>query len=155
MLPAARKNGQAWNQMPRHRFAAVKLGALTMKTAILILLIEDEEATRLVLGETLGDGGFELKVAANGKEALDVLQSQHEMLRGLITDINLGPGPDGWAIARRARELCPDLPVVYMSGASGDDWTAQGVPHSTLITKPFAPAQIVTAISSLLNAEDS
>jgi CheY-like chemotaxis protein len=126
-----------------------------MTITILILLVEDEDATRLILEETLREGGFELKVAANGDEALRVLQSEHQTLRGLITDINLGAGPDGWDVARRARELHPDLPVVYMSGAAGAEWTSQGVPHSTLDSKPFAPAQIVTAISALLNASDS
>ncbi len=127
----------------------------TMKPAIMILLVEDEEATRLVLEETLRDGGFELIVTTNGDEALGALQSQYKILRGLITDINLGTGPDGWAVARRARELRPDLPVIYMSGASGDDWTSRGVPHSIFVAKPFAPAQVVTAISSLLNTGDS
>jgi len=126
-----------------------------MKPAIMVLLVEDDEATRLVIEETLGEGGFKVIVATNGDDALAALQSQNDTLRGLITDINLGSGPDGWAVARKARELCPDLAVVYMSGADGNNWSSQGVPHSTLIAKPFAPAQIITAIASLLNAEDS
>jgi hypothetical protein len=39
-----------------------------------------------------------------------------------------------------------------MTGASGDDWGANGVPNSILLAKPFAPAQLVTAVSQLLNA---
>jgi hypothetical protein len=77
------------------------------------------------------------------------------VLRGLITDINLGDGPDGWEVAKRGRELIPTLPVVYMSGASGQDWPPKGVPHSTLLAKPFAPAQHITAISVLLNTRTS
>jgi hypothetical protein len=39
-----------------------------------------------------------------------------------------------------------------MSGASVDDWGSKGVPNSLILAKPFAPAQLVTAISNLLNA---
>ncbi|MBN8896793.1 MAG: hypothetical protein J0H35_01190, partial [Rhodospirillales bacterium] len=63
----------------------------------------------------------------------------------------LGTGLDGWALARRARERLPDLPVVYMSGEKDRDWAAYGVPHSIMIPKPFVPAQLITAIASLLN----
>jgi hypothetical protein len=39
-----------------------------------------------------------------------------------------------------------------MTGAAAADWSANGVPKSILLNKPFAPAQIVTAVSQLLNA---
>jgi len=45
--------------------------------------------------------------------------------------------------------------VVYVSGGNPQDWASLGVPGSTMITKPFAPAQIVTAVSALLNAADA
>jgi len=38
-----------------------------------------------------------------------------------------------------------------MSGAAADKWPSRGVPNSILLEKPFAPAQLVTAISNLLN----
>jgi hypothetical protein len=41
--------------------------------------------------------------------------------------------------------------VIYMTGAAADQWPVQGVPNSILLAKPFAPAQLVTAISQLLN----
>lgn len=42
--------------------------------------------------------------------------------------------------------------VVYMSGDSAEDWSSKGVPNSIMLSKPFAPAQLVTAISNLLNS---
>jgi hypothetical protein len=57
-------------------------------------------------------------------------------------------------VAKRARELNELLPVVYMTGGNGHEWASQGVPNSILITKPFAPAQIVTAVSQLLNTAE-
>ena len=70
----------------------------------------------------------------------------------MVTDVNLPPGDvTGWDVAKRARELHPELPVVYMTGAGGNDWASHGVPNSVLVPKPFAPAQVITAVSQLLN----
>jgi hypothetical protein len=44
------------------------------------------------------------------------------------------------------------FPVIHMTGARADQWTSQGVPDSILLRKPFAQAQLVTAVSQLLNA---
>jgi CheY-like chemotaxis protein len=70
----------------------------------------------------------------------------------LVTDINLAGKADGWAVARAAREIDTEFQVVYMTGVAADQWLAQGVPNSVLLAKPFAPAQLVTAISQLLNS---
>ena len=75
-----------------------------------------------------------------------------EKYRALVTDINLAPGKlDGWDVARHAREIDSNFPVIYMSGKDADDWASKGVPNSIMLTKPFAPAQLVTALSHLLN----
>jgi FixJ family two-component response regulator len=74
---------------------------------------------------------------------------------GLVTDIRLGTGPDGWDVARTARERNPELPIVYMTGDSAIAWPSHGVPKSILLQKPIAAAQLVTAISTLLNGVDS
>jgi CheY-like chemotaxis protein len=73
--------------------------------------------------------------------------------RARVTDINLGRGQiDGWEIARHAREIDPEFPVVYVSGDSAEAWASKGVPNSIMLAKPFAPAQLVTAVSQLLNS---
>jgi CheY-like chemotaxis protein len=58
---------------------------------------------------------------------------------------------DGWEVARRVREIDPGCQIVYMTGAAADQWASQGVPNSIHLESPFAPAQLVTAISNLLN----
>ena len=90
-----------------------------------------------------------------GTKALAEFQAGASRFRAVITDIRLGAGPDGWAVARRARELVPNMPVVYMSGDSAPEWSSKGVPNSLMVAKPFAPAQIITAVSTLLNAVDT
>jgi DNA-binding response OmpR family regulator len=58
---------------------------------------------------------------------------------------------DGWEVAAQIRETDPAFPVLYMSGAHVGDWASKGVPNSIMLAKPFAPAQLVTAVSNLLN----
>jgi CheY-like chemotaxis protein len=69
-----------------------------------------------------------------------------------VTDINLRGRLDGWEVARVARGIDPAFPLVYMTGGAADDWASKGVPNSILLNKPFAPAQLVTAVSQLLDA---
>jgi hypothetical protein len=69
-----------------------------------------------------------------------------------VTDVSVRGRIDGWEVARRAREIDPEFPIVYMSGTSAADWPSKGVPNSIMLAKPFARAQLVTAVSQLLNA---
>jgi CheY-like chemotaxis protein len=57
----------------------------------------------------------------------------------------------GWEVASRTREIDPEFPVLYLTGAFAHQWALRGVSYSLLLTKPFAPAQLVTAVSQLLN----
>jgi DNA-binding response OmpR family regulator len=116
-----------------------------------ILVIEDDDAVQGVVEDALTDGGFEAAIAASGEEATTLLKGGQAKYRALVTDINLRGQMDGWQVARRAREVYPDFPVIYITAANADQWTSQGVPNSILLCKPFAPAQLVTAISNLLN----
>jgi len=126
-----------------------------MTSQIVLLLAEDEPLLRMAAGDLLEDGGYTIVLAASGTEAMTALEAKHDELSGLVTDIRLGNGPDGWAIAHRARELNPQIAVVYTTADSGTDWPANGVPKSVLLEKPFADAQLVTAISTLLNEQQS
>jgi CheY-like chemotaxis protein len=123
-----------------------------MSAAPVLLLAEDEALIADLIALTLQDAGFEVVTVDSGVAAIAELEAQPERFAGLITDIRMSGGRDGWDVSRRARELIPGLPVVYMSGDSEEKWTSHGVPHSVMVPKPFAPAQVVTAIAGLLNA---
>jgi CheY-like chemotaxis protein len=130
--------------------AAAREGIL--EDVVVILVVEDDQLIQGVVEEALAEGGFEIAMASSGEQATELLTATDPVCRALVTDINLGKDKmDGWAVARHARENKPDMPVVYMTGDSADDWASKGVPNSILLTKPFAPAQLVTAISQLLN----
>lgn len=119
-----------------------------------ILVVEDDHLIQSIVEESLSEGGFEIVIASSGQNALELLDATGEKYRALVTDINLGPGDvDGWDVARHAREIDPNFPVVYMSGKDAEEWASKGVPNSIMLAKPFAPAQLVTAVSQLLNTQ--
>jgi CheY-like chemotaxis protein len=118
----------------------------------IILVVENDHLLQSLVEETLSDGGFDITVTASAEEALALLQGQKNKYRALVTDINLPGKLDGWEVAQHAREIEPDFPVVYMSGPAAADWTSKGVPNSIMLAKPFAPAQLLTAVSNLLNS---
>jgi DNA-binding response OmpR family regulator len=115
-----------------------------------ILVVEDDAVLQIHLEDTLRTAGFDPVIAANSAQAIVALEATGQDLRALVMSIKVGDGPDGWAIARRARELKPSIPVVYISGSSPDEWAVNGVPNSLLVEKPFATAQVVVAVSALL-----
>jgi DNA-binding response OmpR family regulator len=117
-----------------------------------ILVVKDDHKLQRTVDDILADGGFEAAIASSGEEAVTLLRGRRIGYRALVTDINLRGSMDGWEAAKQAREIEPSFPIIYMTGASADQWPVEGVPNSILLTKPFAPAQLVTAISQLLNA---
>jgi DNA-binding response OmpR family regulator len=118
---------------------------------ISVLVVEDDELVRAMVEEALSEGGIEPASTASGEEAIALLRENKTQFRALVTDINLLGRLDGWEVARSAREMDPAMPVIYMTGTHREDWASKGVPNSVLLAKPFAPAQIVTAVAGLLN----
>jgi DNA-binding response OmpR family regulator len=124
-----------------------------LENLLIILVVEDDPLIQTIVEDALTDGGFEIAIASSGETAVELLDAFDAKYRALVTDINLGRGKmDGWEVARRAREINPEFPIIYMTGDSAAEWASKGVPNSILLTKPFAPAQLVTAVSQLLNS---
>ena len=119
-----------------------------------LLLVEDEPKILEFLEDAFSDAGFEVVMAADGRKAIAELEDCAGRFCGVVTDIRLGEGPDGWEVACRARELSSDTPIVYMSGDSGHHWSSRGVPNSVMVLKPFVAAQVITAVSTLMNRTD-
>lgn len=118
-----------------------------------VLLVEDEPIIPAVLEIELSEAGFEVVAASRSKDALSQLESDASRFSAIVTDIDLGAQPDGWKLARRARELIPSMVVVYASGRRAVDWPHAGVPDSVMLQKPFATAQLITALASKLNRD--
>lgn len=121
-----------------------------MPSQIRLLLAEDEPLTSLATRAALEAGGFSVVVATTGAEAVAILEKSIGELAGVITNVHLGEGPSGCDIATRARQLNHRIAIVYASAHSRRGWAAHRVPNSVVIRKPYAKAQVVTAIAMLL-----
>ena len=121
-----------------------------MADQLVILVAEDDQEIQIIVEDSLIEGGFEPAIAPSGEEAVTLLKGNRGSYRALVADVSLRGRMDGWEVARQAREIDPEFPVIYMTGAGADKWSSRGVPNSILLEKPFAPAQLVTAVSQLL-----
>jgi PAS domain S-box-containing protein len=115
-----------------------------------VLVIEDEPVVRGLIVEVLADLGFAALEATDGPSGLEILQSRQK-IDLLISDVGL-PGLNGRQLADAARKLRPGLKVIFMTGYAEVAASAQGflAPGMTLITKPFAMADLAAKIRATM-----
>ena len=101
-----------------------------------VLLVEDEPMISDLATEALQEQGFEVAAVSNAGEALRRLISGAQ-IDILFTDVNLPGGMDGGTLARRARELRPNLPVIYTSGRRAVIEQLDPVEGSMFVPKPY------------------
>lgn len=119
------------------------------KTPSPLVLYVDDECILLTAGTyALNDGGFRVYGVLTSREAIIALDDISLTFAVLVTDIDLRGGLNGWEIAQYARMANPNLPVVYVSGASSHDWARCGVCDSVMLSKPYALEQLVAAVSN-------
>lgn len=120
--------------------------------ATAVFVVEDEPIIQQPLQVAFEDDGFAVVIACSGETAIAMLEAQSPEFQVLVTDVNFAPAKlTGWDVAKRARELSPNLPVVYITGGAAHGWRGMGVPNSVLLLKPFALTRLLTAVSQLLN----
>jgi CheY-like chemotaxis protein len=107
---------------------------------IRILIVEDEFLIAEWVAESLSEQGFAVETVANARDALRHLAAAPVDV--LFTDINLPGGMDGAALARRAREMLPHLPVVYASARVAMLEPEACVPGAVFVRKPYEPKAI-------------
>ena len=106
-----------------------------------VLLVEDEFLISEWVSESLAEQGFTVRAVSNAA-AKRCWQLTSAAVDVLFTDINLAGGVDGLALAHRARELFPDLPVVYASGRIDTLDAELQVPGAVFVAKPYAPEMV-------------
>ena len=114
-----------------------------------ILVVDDNQLVAMTLSDVLREAGFAVLTVHSAQEAVMLIE-QAEELAAIITDIRLEAGTDGWQVAERAREVHPDIPVVYITGHGAHLHESCGVPDSRMLQKPFAGRQILDAVSALV-----
>jgi CheY-like chemotaxis protein len=140
--------------LPR-RMACVATGPVPVKETIMmqrslrILVAEDHPLVLVTIANQLEEAGFLPEGAVDGEDAIERLSDGERPIDLLITDINMGEGFDGWAVAERGRLFDPHLKVIYMTGDPGADNMQRRVPGSLLLLKPVRRNDLLTAIDLL------
>jgi two-component system, cell cycle sensor histidine kinase and response regulator CckA len=119
-----------------------------------ILLVEDDENVRMLIGEELRKCGYRIVEARNGVEACLVATPYMGKLRLLLTDIVM-PGMSGVELARNLRVIKPGLKVLFISGYTDDIGIGAGDPASTYLQKPLTPEVLAEKVREVLDREPS
>ena len=118
-----------------------------MRNDGLILVVDDEWWVSLFIRVGLEEAGFAAMEVPDAEAALAVMDITP--VRVLVTDLDLGPGPDGLALAEAAQRRCPGLPTVY---ASGDPYRfgLRGLAAwERFVPKPFPLEALVRVVSEM------
>lgn len=83
-----------------------------------VLLVEDDAVVRLTLADFFESAGFDFLEASNAKDAMAILDDMARRIDVLVTDLDLGPGESGLALAIKAKHKRPGLQVVYETGSA-------------------------------------
>jgi DNA-binding NtrC family response regulator len=102
-----------------------------------------------MIAEALREDGFEVCAVDTAMEGLRHLVSG-EPCDALFTDIDLRGGPDGALLAKLARQIKPELAVVYASGAVAGLEQLAAVPGAVFLSKPYRPETVGTALRRLV-----
>jgi CheY-like chemotaxis protein len=121
-----------------------------------VLIVDDEEAMRLLVARAIAMDGHEIATAADGAEALDILTGPNGSFDLLLTDIQM-PIMDGIALALTAARDFPQLTILLMTGFADQRERASGlnaIAHD-VISKPFSVADIRTAVADALSSRET
>jgi len=110
-----------------------------------VLVVEDEAVLRLLLTLVLGDEGFEVRSAANGREALLILALWQPKI--ILLDLQM-PVMDGSSFCAEQRHIpsLANIPVLLVSAAIDLKWQAVKLEAAGSIQKPYDVDEVVTAV---------
>lgn len=119
-------------------------------SAATVLLVEDEAGLREPVRDYLTKEGFRVLDAANGADALQLLEAESLRIDALITDVIM-PQVNGPELARRLKGRFPEMKVIFMSGYAEDKLGGpESFRDSVLLQKPFALRALRAKLQELL-----
>jgi two-component system, OmpR family, response regulator MprA len=116
-----------------------------------ILVVDDERAVRDSLRRALELEGYEVELAADGQEALDLLESEATEPDALVLDV-LMPKVDGLEVCRRLRRAGTRVPVLMLTARVEVENRVEGLDAGAddYLTKPFALEELLARLRALL-----
>lgn len=117
-----------------------------------VLVVDDEPAIRMLVVEILEESGYRVLQAAEGKTALQMLESG-EPVSLLVTDVGLPGGMNGRQLADAARQRDPHLRVLFITGYAETAVMGSGQlePGMRIVTKPFTIETLAARIEELIS----
>lgn len=121
-----------------------------------VMVVEDQEEIRDLIGEVLGMQGYTVLKAANGDEALRLCRTAEKKIQLLLTDLVM-PGMGGKELAERMTREVPGIAVLYMSGyAAGEGSRDANLPAGeNLLSKPFTLSALTQKVKETLESSPS
>ena len=143
--------------LPQTQSAAPPAASPTIGGNERILIVEDEEMLRELAREILRDSGYQILEAASGREALIVWQQHEGKIDLLLTDMVMPEGVSGVELAERLVAETPQLKVVFMSGYTSDDVSAEMLArtNASFIQKPYGHAELTQTVRDCLDLKPS
>lgn len=117
----------------------------------LVLIVDDEATIRQITSQTLEANGYRTLQAANGREAIDLIESGDYDVDVVLTDMMM-PVMDGAATSAYLEEHFPELPVIAASGLNSNGGVARavGMGVSRFLPKPYTTSLLLTTIRDTL-----
>ena len=113
-----------------------------------VLVVEDEVMISNLVADCLTASGFSVHEVTTADAALRYIKSGAD-IDVLFTDINLPGSMNGIELAKRARELRPEMPIVYASGRFKLSEISPLVPRSLFMSKPYDPEDVCALLTRL------
>jgi CheY-like chemotaxis protein len=113
-----------------------------------VLIVDDEPLIRMAAADTVADAGVASFEAADGGEALDLLEA-HPEIALVVTDVEM-PGMDGVTLARRACTLRPEIEIIVTS-ARGEVSRPDLPGGGAFLAKPYGARQLLALIRDKLD----
>jgi CheY-like chemotaxis protein len=131
-------------------------GAPARGGAETILIVEDKEKVRSLASRGLREHGYTVIEARHGADALRQLERRGAAVDLVISDVVM-PEMGGRELGRRLAELRPALPILFISGYTGEDVIQRGLldPGVPFQQKPFAPESLACKVREMLDATPS
>jgi two-component system cell cycle sensor histidine kinase/response regulator CckA len=127
--------------------------ATTAHPSEAVLIVEDEAEVRELASEFMKSAGYTVLTAKDGEEALGLVECSGEPIQVLVTDVVM-PNMRGPELAKRLKQLRPDLKVVYMSGyLEYNTGSGEFLEEGFFLQKPFSRNTLVRKVAEALSQD--